>query len=46
MPPLEAPVGTTPLLGTIPDSTAEVGVGSAPRMDDRREPTRPPVEAA
>lgn len=46
MPPLEAPVGTTPLLGIIPDSTAEVGVGSAPRMDDRREPTRPPVEAA
>jgi hypothetical protein len=46
MPPLEAPVGTTPLLGTIPDSMAEVGVGSAPRMDDRREPTRPPVEAA
>lgn len=46
MPPLEAPVGTTPLLGIIPDSTAEVGVGSAPRMDDSREPTRPPVEAA
>lgn len=46
MPPLEAPVGTTPLLGMMPDSTAEVGVGSAPRMDDRRDPTRPPVEAA
>lgn len=40
-----APVGTTPLLGRIPDSTAEVGVGSAlPRMEDRREPMRPAEE--
>lgn len=39
--PLEAPVGTTPLLGRIPDSTLEVGVGSAPRSVDKREPTRP-----
>lgn len=36
------PVGTTPLLGRMPDSTVEVGVGSAlPRRDDKREPTRP-----
>jgi hypothetical protein len=45
IPPLEAPVGTTPLLGMIPDSTAEVGVGSAPRIDDSKEPMSPPVEA-
>lgn len=39
-----APVGTTPLLGRIPDSRAEVGVGSGlPRREDRSEPTRPPV---
>lgn len=44
--PLEgrAPVGTTPLLGRIPDSRAEVGVGSGlPRREDKSEPTRPPV---
>jgi hypothetical protein len=44
--PLEgrAPVGTTPLLGRIPDSRAEVGVGSElPRREDKSEPTRPPV---
>lgn len=46
MPPLEVPVGTTPLLGMMPGSIPEVGVGSAPRIDDKREPTRPPVEAA
>lgn len=42
--PLEgrAPVGTTPLLGRIPDSTSEVAVGSTlPRRDDSKEPTRP-----
>jgi hypothetical protein len=42
--PLEgtAPVGITPLLGRMPDSTAEVAVGSAlPKREDRREPTRP-----
>ena len=44
--PLEgrAPVGTTPLLGRMPDSRAEVGVGSGlPRREDKSEPTRPPV---
>lgn len=44
--PLEgrAPVGTTPLLGRIPDSRAEVGVGSGlPRREDKSEPTMPPV---
>jgi len=44
--PLEerAPVGTTPLLGRMPDSRAEVGVGSElPRREDKSEPTRPPV---
>jgi hypothetical protein len=44
--PLEerAPVGTTPLLGRIPDSRDEVGVGSGlPRREDKSEPTRPPV---
>lgn len=45
--PLEetSPVGTTPLLGRMPDSTAEVGVGSAVlRRVDRRDPTRPVEE--
>lgn len=44
--PLEerAPVGTTPLLGRMPDSRAEVGVGSElPRREDKSEPTMPPV---
>lgn len=46
IPPVEEPVGTTPLLGRTPDSTAEVGVGSAPRTDDKRDPITPPVETA
>lgn len=40
---LEAsPVGTTPLLGRIPDSTAEVGVGAAVlRRDDKKDSITP-----
>jgi len=37
-----SPVGTTPLLGRMPDSTIEVDVGSAVlRRDDRRDSTTP-----
>lgn len=42
--PLEGrtPVGSTPLLGRMPDSRAEVAVASiGPRRDDSKEPTRP-----
>ena len=42
--PLEGrtPVGITPLLGRTPESTAEVGVGSAvPRREESKEPTNP-----
>lgn len=37
----KTPVGTTPLLGRMPDSMTELGVGSVPRRDESREPMRP-----